>query len=139
REEGVGLDPQIESERPPRPTVRLVPDDPDAGVLTVAFTSFPGLRMRMGRWLSGSTPYCGCDACDETLDEARADLEQLIGDLTAGRVREAIDVPGSGDGRLVSRIGASRGWGALERADAVAMVEAASGRTEFTYGPWPPR
>jgi hypothetical protein len=45
--------------------VRLIPRTPAAGPLAVAFTEFPGLTVRLGRWWAEALPGCGCDACDE--------------------------------------------------------------------------
>jgi hypothetical protein len=45
--------------------VRLIPRTPAAGPLAVAFTDFPGLIVRLGRWWVEALPGCGCDECDE--------------------------------------------------------------------------
>ena len=45
--------------------VRLTPTTPDAAPLTVAWTTFPGLLVRLGRWHVEAYPHCGCDACAE--------------------------------------------------------------------------
>jgi hypothetical protein len=100
REEGHGLDPElVERTRvdAARPTVRLVPDAADAGSLTIAFTSFPGLMVRLGTWLVEAIPVCGCDACDETAEEGQDRLERLIGALTSGRFSESIELGLWGD------------------------------------------
>jgi uncharacterized protein DUF6226 len=49
--------------------VRLIPRTPTAGPLAVAFTDFPGLTVRLGRWWAEVLPACGCEVCDE--DPAR--------------------------------------------------------------------
>jgi hypothetical protein len=66
REEGYGLDSEFKRDNAASATVRFVPRAADAGALTIAFTSFPGLRVRLGHWFVESVPSCGCDACDET-------------------------------------------------------------------------
>jgi Family of unknown function (DUF6226) len=43
----------------------LVPRTPGAASLGVAFTDFPGVILRLGRWYQQVLPECGCDACDE--------------------------------------------------------------------------
>ena len=48
--------------------VRLVPHDPQAAPILVAFTDFPGLHLRFGSWRTEPFPNCGCDACDEMPD-----------------------------------------------------------------------
>lgn len=44
-------------------TVWLVPRSPAAGPLAVAFTDFPGIVLRLGRWFVEPLPACGCDDC----------------------------------------------------------------------------
>lgn len=55
-------------------TVRLMPRTPAAGPFAVAFTGFPGLRVRLGRWWAEVLPACGCGRCDED----PADLVELL-------------------------------------------------------------
>jgi Family of unknown function (DUF6226) len=54
--------------------VRLVPRTPAAGSLAIAFTDFPGLTVRLGRWWAEVLPACGCDDCGEN----PADLTMLL-------------------------------------------------------------
>jgi hypothetical protein len=54
--------------------VRLMPRTPAAGPLAVAFTDFPGLSVRLGRWWAELLPACGCDECDEN----PTDLVELL-------------------------------------------------------------
>jgi Family of unknown function (DUF6226) len=101
RWERVGLDPELEGSDPAHSTVRLVPADARAAPITVAFSRFPGVRVRAGRWYRTSFPVCGCDACDETLDENLQHLESLVHRVTAGGLREELWLPNVGDGWLV--------------------------------------
>jgi hypothetical protein len=55
-------------------TVWLVPHMPAAATLAIAFTDFPKVVLRFGRWYQQSLPACGCDACDE-------DPAVLVGEL----------------------------------------------------------
>ncbi len=68
--------------------IRLVPHDDDAAPIAFAFTDFPGVLVRAGRWQLWAYPRCGCDACDEdpaeTADLMRGDVEAV----TAGRMSE---------------------------------------------------
>lgn len=98
RNEGYGLDGELEVGALARPTIRLVPDDSMAAPLAVAFTTFPGLRVRAGRWCTVVFPACGCDACDESADDEAARLRHMIGDVVANRFRERIVLPPVGDG-----------------------------------------
>ncbi len=85
-----------------RADVRLTPKDPDAAPVSVVFTAFPGLRIRFGWWYIEPFPVCGCDACDESEEDEIERLTEMIDDVTAGRFREAIEIP------LLSFMGA--GW-----------------------------
>ena len=85
-----------------RADVRLTPKDPDAAPISVVFTAFPGLRIRFGRWYVEPFPVCGCDACDESAEDEIERLNDMLDDVTAGRFREAIEIP------LISFMGS--GW-----------------------------
>jgi Family of unknown function (DUF6226) len=98
RIEGYGLDGELEVGDLARPSIRLVPGDSTAAPLAVTFTTFPGLRVRAGRWCTAVFPSCGCDACDESADDEAARLAQMIDDVVAGRFRERLVLPPAGDG-----------------------------------------
>ena len=98
RVDGYGLDNELEVGDLARASVRLVPRDPKAAPLAVTFTTFPGLKVRVGRWCTAVFPACGCDACDETADGETVRLAELIEDVAAGRLRERVAVPSAGDG-----------------------------------------
>lgn len=138
REEDYGLDERLEH-NPTRPTVRLTPTDAEAGSLTVGFTKFPGTITRIGHWFVVPLPFCGCDACDETVEECENELIGMTEALTSGRFREWIELPPIGAGRYHHDIGTSRGWSRLERVDAKAWIERAGGRGRFDYTAWPRR
>lgn len=74
----------------PVPVVRLVPADPGAAALTMAFTAYPGLIVRIGRDNTAPLPACGCDACDETVEECTKSLRALVTALTAGTFGERL-------------------------------------------------
>lgn len=140
RQEGYGLDPELErndTERLERPTVRLVPHSADAGALTMAFTSFPGLMVRVGHWSVESAPACGCDACDETAEEGQERLDELVAAFTAGRFSESMDVGLWGDGWLTHEMPRSRGRRRISRSEARALIARTGGKRRFDYGPWP--
>ena len=90
RVEGHGLDSELEVGDLARPSVRLVPRDSKAAPLVVTFTTFPGLKVRAGRWCTAIFPACGCDACDETANDETIRLAEMIEDVVAGRFRESI-------------------------------------------------
>jgi hypothetical protein len=83
-----------------RPPVRLVPADQSAAMLAVAFTSFPGVYVRVGYWYFEAFPACGCDACGGDADAEIAQFDRLIAAVTAGEFGEALHIPWFGDARL---------------------------------------
>ena len=156
RTEGYGLDEELERSLHrarldlARPDVRLIPSDSDAAPIVVAFSTFPGLRVRFGRWYIEPFPDCGCDACDESAEGEIERLNYMIDDVTAGRFREAIEIPaisfmGSGwretrfwspdDGRPSTR---SR---SRSRVDSHSAYQMSGGRRrlDLNWKPWPHR
>jgi hypothetical protein len=74
-----------------RPTVALIPRDGRGAPLIVAFSSFPGLLVRVGSCYRLAFPGCGCDACNES-GEGEADrFQRLVLAVTAGRFREYLE------------------------------------------------
>lgn len=138
REEGHGLDDELERNSA-KPTVRLLPRSSDAGPLTVAFSSFPGLFVRLGRWVFEPLPACGCDACDESLDEQQGRLASMVDGLTSGRLTESIRLGLWGDGWLVTGAPEPYEKSRIGRAKARAMIARTGGRRRFDYAPWPRR
>lgn len=47
-----------------------VPPSAAAAGIRIAWTDFPGVRARLGGEVDEAAPFCGCDACDEPLDDA---------------------------------------------------------------------
>ena len=78
RSEGSGGDDELGGRSHVRPTIRLVPHDPQAAPMVVAFTDFPGLFLRFGTWRTEPIPSCGCDACDETADGSIERMTQMV-------------------------------------------------------------
>ena len=94
RVEGYGLDEELESRVGlARASVRLSPVDADAAPITVAFSDFPGLRVRFGRWNIEPFPDCGCDACGGVAEEEIEQLTEMVDCVTAGGFREAVQRP----------------------------------------------
>ncbi|WP_052359294.1 DUF6226 family protein [Actinoplanes friuliensis] len=135
--EPVGPEPGAEVVR----TVRLVPRSPAAGPLSIAFTDFPGVVLRLGRWFLEPLPDCGCDDCGE-------DPALLVTDL---RARVAAHVEGGLWERV--RRGLTSSWletrliGSGLRTSRQAPIEAAEARAARREGfaapvqwaPWPLR
>lgn len=126
-----------------RPPVTLTPAAPGASPLGVAFTAFPGLVVRYGRWHARSFPSCGCDACAEDAEGERARLEDLAGRVVAGGFSEELRVPFVRACRLYEEFPATTpgdareaGWTTLPRAAARALGARGTGRVEWE--PWRP-
>lgn len=73
-------------------SIRLTPPDPDQAPLTITTTSFPGLYLDVGAWQHIALPACGCDACDEQVDDAVEDLVNYCTALAEGKLFERINV-----------------------------------------------
>ena len=143
RTEGYGLDPELEEGcKLARPSVTLVPRDVRAAPIVVAFSTFPGLRVRFGRWWVTAFPTCGCDACDEAVESETERLKSLIDNLTAGRFREAIQIPADGAASQESEL-----WSVGERHARQSQLDrvrarqlvAATDRSSYDWRPWPKR
>jgi hypothetical protein len=121
-----------------QPSVRLVPRDPSAASVVVSFTCFPGLYVRCGRWFLNAFPSCGCDACDEALEDESQRFGELIENVVAGRFSEAVKIPVLGAARLQWAFSAAgNGWQRIERKRARELV--GQGPTSFTWQPWSKR
>ena len=70
--------------------VRLIPRTPAAAPLAIAFTDFPGVVLRLGRWYSEYLPGCGCDACDEQPDDLIAEMHTQVNALVEGGLWERV-------------------------------------------------
>ena len=97
-EEGKGLDAELERSSLSRPTIKVTPLQDSCAPITIAFTDFPGLAVRVGRWVMEPFPDCGCDACDEMPEEEFEGFTELVSDVVAGRFRESLYLRPDGDG-----------------------------------------
>lgn len=143
RREAYGLDPELEQGcNVSRPSVSLRPRDVGAATLVVAFSDFPGIRVRLGRWCVVAFPTCGCDACDETAESETERLRSLIDNMTAGHFREAIQVRADGTVWKESEFWSSGARFAeqvrLDEAHARELLDTGS-RRSYQWAPWPRR
>ena len=141
RTEGYGLDAELERTGTTRPAIRLTPRGPRTAPLVFAFTPFPGVAIRSGRWQVDAFPTCGCDACDEHAEGEMERLAWLVDQVTAGRFREAIELPAVGTAwqrvELWSPDGSRRGSESrLERAEARRRLSETH-RPTFDWEAWP--
>jgi Family of unknown function (DUF6226) len=84
-----------------RPPVALVPQDPGCAPLVIAFSSFPGLLVRVGGYYQPAFPGCGCDACDENAEGEADRFRRLVHAVTMGHFRESLERRGDGTVTLV--------------------------------------
>ena len=77
-------------------SVRLIPADRACAPLGLVFTDFPGVLLSVGALYQWHFPICGCDACDDSVDELLDDLEEQIATAVAGHFTEILDESGSG-------------------------------------------
>ena len=98
RVEGAGLDHDLERSQISRPTVKLTPLHESGPPVTIVFTDFPGLAVRMGRWFTDWFPSCGCDACDEMPDGVFEEFMELVRCVVSSGFRESLYLPRRGDG-----------------------------------------
>lgn len=141
RADGYGIDEELEVTELARPTVRLLPREPDAAPLIVAFTAFPGIRLRAGLWFIEPFPSCGCDACDETADGEALRMREVVDNVVAGRFREGVSMSLIGDGwywqQFWSPHGRKSGRSRIGRKKASEMIAEAGGRRSIEWAPWP--
>ena len=134
-----------ELERSPlsRPLIKLTPIQDSSAPITIALTDFPGLGVRVGRWLTDWFPSCGCDACDEMPDEEFERLTEFLNDVVAGRFRESLYLAPAVDGwssmELWSGDHRRRSRGSRVSRDRAAQM--LDGETEIAleWTPWQPR
>lgn len=137
RTEGRDVDAELVDPSDAHSVVRLQPLDGRAAPLTIAFTAFPSLHVRLGRWHTESFPSCGCDACDDEPAGVVADLEEEVAALVDGRFVEQL----TGGWRpvlshaFVVADGRSSGTSSLDRAEARRLGP--PGR--HAWAAWPPR
>jgi hypothetical protein len=106
RQAGLGLDPELIARAGAIAVERLVPQDRDAAPVTIAFTDFPGVIVRFGRWHVEAFPACGCDACDESPEDL---TELLLAELDAIALGDYSETETSYN--FTTSLGDSSGWG----------------------------
>jgi hypothetical protein len=126
------------------PPVTLTPIASGAAPIAIAFTTFPSLVVRYGKWSAMGFPACGCDACAETAEREGERLEQLVGDVVSGRFREELRIPLFGRpvihwsfGDIASAGHLSEGGQNMSR-DEARMLDT-GGPRRMIWQPWPGR
>ena len=78
--------------------IKLTPVHDSSAPTTIAFTDFPGIGVRVGRWVTDWFPSCGCDACGEMPEEEFERFTEFLSNVVAGRFRESLCLEPAGDG-----------------------------------------
>ena len=140
--EGEGMDAELERAPLSRPTIKLTTLQDSCVPITIAFTDFPALVVRVGRWVTDYFPSCGCDACDEMPEEEFERFTELLSDVVAGRFRESMRLQPGGGGRssmeLWSDERRSSGESRVPRVKAARILD---GKAEIVlaWQPWQPK
>ena len=142
-DEGGVTDADLERSPLSRPLMKLTPIHDSSAPITIAFTDFPGLGIRVGRWLTDWFPSCGCDACDEMPEDAFEGLTELLSDVVAGRFRESLYLEPTGDGWRSRELwaGEHRRRSGRSRVSRDKALQILDGETEIAleWTPWQPR
>ncbi len=147
RDEGTIIDAELDRVSLSRPILELTPLQDSCAPIAIAFTDFPGLGVRFGRWTTDWFPSCGCDACDEMPDSEFERFNRLLTDVVAGRFLESLHLKG-GLGRWRSRgLRSSEFWSADHRSARKTPVprdqasRILNGKSEIVlkWMPWQPK
>lgn len=122
------------------PVTTLVPSDPASSPLSVTFTAFPGLVVSFGRTHREPIPVCGCDACDETVEECADLLSDIVETVITGSFGERIMHDSEGVWHQTWRSTNARSSSGRTRVtaeEALALSEKL-GSDDARWAPWPP-
>ena len=143
RTEGYGLDEELKRDLSlAGPCVRLSPRDTHAAPIAVAFSAFPGLHVRFGRWHTEPFPVCGCDACDESAKDQIERLTKLVDEVITGGFCETIEnplIPFIGHGWTTAKFWSPVGsYSSGSRLDGLRAREMSGGRLrlDLDWKPW---
>ena len=117
-----------------RAPISLTPIAATAAPIAVAFTPFPSLILRFGRWLSEPFPACPCDACAATADSEWERFETIVWSVVHGGLSEQLSLPLLRSPRLSWSFGSGAGWSKLPRALGQALGSRGWGR--IRWQPW---
>ena len=96
--EGEEVDVELECAPLSRQTIKLTPLQDSCAPITIVFTNFPGLAVRVGRWVTDWFPSCGCDACDEMPEGEFERFAKRLSCVVAGQFRESMSLQSGGYG-----------------------------------------
>lgn len=81
---------EIGSAQYPVAVTRFTPRGADAAPLTFVETAYPFVAVMAGAAGLEQFPQCGCDACDEDVEEMAERMEQFVFAVTGGRFQETL-------------------------------------------------
>ena len=126
-----------------RSLMKLTTTQDSSAPITIAFTDFPGLGVRMGRWFTDYFPSCGCDACDEMPEDEFERFTELLSDVVAGRFRESLYLDSRGQGRSGRELWCGehrrRSGGSLVPRDKALQILGGETEIALEWTPWQPR
>lgn len=127
-----------------RPPVTLTPVITSAASISVAFTSFPSLIVRCGRFFNAPFPVCACDGCDASADDEAKRFQEIVANVVSGHFREDVELPFFGSAQVRWRLGSihspyglSEGGMSIPRASARSLRS--EGLTRVEWIAWPRR
>lgn len=85
--------------------VRITPNAQECAPLELILTTYPSVALRAGTLFSTSHPSCGCDACDETWEDAADRLESHAWSVVGGGLTKTVGP------RKLPRLSYDRGHG----------------------------
>ena len=88
-----------------RPPITLTPIARNEAPISIAFTTFPSLVLRCGKFFNKPFPVCGCDGCAANADEETDRLQNTLAPVIAGDFLEEVELPFFGNAHLKWRLG----------------------------------
>ncbi|HUQ18625.1 MAG TPA: DUF6226 family protein [Gemmatimonadaceae bacterium] len=88
-----------------RPPITLTPQAREEAPISVAFTPFPSLVLRCGKFFSEPFPVCACDGCGRNADEEVDRLQRVLNPVIAGEFLEQVQLPLFGNAHVTYRLG----------------------------------
>lgn len=121
------------------PVTTLVPSNPKSSPLSITFTAFPGLIVGFGLTIREPIPVCGCDACDETVEECEELLLDIVDAVATGSFGERIvrDSDGVWHQTWRSTKARSSSGRTLVTAEETDALREKLGSDDARWAPWP--
>jgi len=123
-------------------TITLMPRHRMSAPLVIAETTFPSVVIAMGAVGLESSPPCGCDACDESLEFCADELENLVFSVVHGRYQERYSWSEGIQTSLAGEWGARSSTtprSAAAKEDLEAVRQSQRERHGARWMPWPPK